>query len=116
MRDQLDRQMAQMTRRSLLSGGAAALVGGGIWEWVRIRRIEDEIPWPLRTGLQIDEQLTRDYFRQTRLAPTFAANRSNRFRSTARLALRTNGALMLTPRHPVDTCRGIVPPHPSASR
>ena len=74
MRDQLGRQMAQMTRRSLLSGGAAALVGAGMWEWVRTRRVEDEIPWPLRTGLQIDEQLTRDYFRETRLAPTLAAD------------------------------------------
>jgi DMSO/TMAO reductase YedYZ molybdopterin-dependent catalytic subunit len=29
------------------------------------------VPWPLRVGLHADEQLARDYFRNTRLARTF---------------------------------------------
>jgi hypothetical protein len=75
MRDELDyetaRQMARMTRRSLLVGGAAALAGGAIWEWIRTRRLDNGVPWPLRVGLEANEQVARDYFRETRLVRTF---------------------------------------------
>ena|SRR5579872_793263 len=73
MRDQLDRQMARMTRRSLLSGGAAALAGGVIWEWTRTRRPEDGVPWPLRAGLGANERLARGYSSEASLARTFPA-------------------------------------------
>src|SRR5262249_5466882 len=39
IRGELDRRMAGMTRRSLLVGGAAALAGGAVWEWIRTRRL-----------------------------------------------------------------------------
>jgi len=74
MRDELDRQMTRLTRRSLLAGGAAATAGAGIWEWIRSRRQDNGVPWPLRAGLGADEELTRDYFRETRLARTFPAD------------------------------------------
>jgi len=71
MRDALDREMARLTRRSFLIGGTAALTGGAIWEWTRTRRLDNGVPWPLRSGLNTDEELTRDYFREVRLAKTF---------------------------------------------
>jgi hypothetical protein len=71
MRDALDREMARLTRRSFLIGGTAALMGGAIWEWIRTRRLDNGVPWPLRSGLNADEELTRDYFRDVRLAKTF---------------------------------------------
>jgi hypothetical protein len=71
MRDALDREMARLTRRSFLAGGTAALTGGAIWEWIRTRRLDNGVPWPLRSGLNTDEELTRDYFREVRLAKTF---------------------------------------------
>jgi hypothetical protein len=71
MRGELDRRMAGMTRRSLLVGGAAALAGGSVWEWIRTRRLDNGVPWPLRAGLNADEELTRDYFREARLVRTF---------------------------------------------
>ena len=60
------------TRRSLLVGGLATLAGLGGWEWLRSRRSDDGIPWPLRVALETNEELSRDYFRDTRLARTFA--------------------------------------------
>ncbi len=64
-------EIGSLTRRSLLTGGAAALAGGAIWEWIRTRRLDNGVPWPLRAGLNLDEELAEDYFRQARLARTF---------------------------------------------
>ncbi len=67
----IDREMARLTRRSLLTGGIAALLGGGIWEWIRTRREDDSEAWPLRAALRLNEQVWRDFSRDTRLARTF---------------------------------------------
>lgn len=68
----VDHEISRRTRRSLLVGGIASLAGFGAWEWLRTRRSADGIPWPLRTALGVDEQLSRDYYRDTRLVRTFA--------------------------------------------
>ncbi|MBO0799668.1 MAG: molybdopterin-dependent oxidoreductase, partial [Blastocatellia bacterium] len=39
--------------------------------WLATRREDDGILWPLRRALEINEDLSRDYFRGTRLSPTF---------------------------------------------
>ncbi len=83
MKDPVDREIGRLTRRSLLTGGVAALAGVGAWEWLRSRRPDDEVAWPLRLGLRTNEQLARDYFRETRLARTFAPSDVE--------SLRTNG-------------------------
>ena len=62
------------TRRSFLTGGIAALAGAGAYSWIRTRAPEDNLPWPLRRSLEANEQLTRAYFRPTRLAPEFDAD------------------------------------------
>ncbi len=67
----VEREMGRKTRRSLLVGGAATLAGAGAWEWLRSRRPEGGISWPLRQALNTNEQLSRDYFRDTRLTRTF---------------------------------------------
>jgi DMSO/TMAO reductase YedYZ molybdopterin-dependent catalytic subunit len=67
----VEREIGRKTRRSFLVGGLAALAGTGAWSWLRSRRPDDEIPWPLRIGLRTNEQLVRDYFSGTRLARTF---------------------------------------------
>src|ERR1700682_4595319 len=70
--DGVDREISGKTRRSLLVGGLATLAGLGGWEWLRSRRNDDGIVWPLRLALQSNEELSRDYFRDTRLVRTFA--------------------------------------------
>lgn len=68
------REIARKTRRSFLVGGIAAVAGAGAWEWLRTRRSDDGVPWPLRIGLRADEQLSRDYFSGNRLARAFPAS------------------------------------------
>jgi hypothetical protein len=68
----VDREMARKTRRSFLVGGVAALAGTGAWSWLRSRRPDDGVPWPLRIGLRVNEQFWRDFFGRNRLVRTFA--------------------------------------------
>ena len=67
-------EMARRTRRSFLTGGVAALAGFGAWEFIRGSHREGQAPWPLRQALEVNEQLSRGYFRAARLAPQFPAD------------------------------------------
>jgi DMSO/TMAO reductase YedYZ molybdopterin-dependent catalytic subunit len=70
--DEVQRQMRRLTRRSFACGAAAALTGLAGWEWLRSRELEEGIPWPFRRVLEFNEGLAQAYYRETRLAPTFA--------------------------------------------
>jgi DMSO/TMAO reductase YedYZ molybdopterin-dependent catalytic subunit len=70
--ERVERQMRAMSRRSFLWGVAALGSGYSGWRWLISRRDEDGVPWPFRRALQNNEELARDYFRTTRLAPTFS--------------------------------------------
>jgi hypothetical protein len=67
-----DRQrLRELTRRSFTTGGLAAFVGtAGLW-WLKSATSVDGLPWPLRKGLQVNEQVSRLAFGPSRLAPTF---------------------------------------------
>jgi hypothetical protein len=67
----VERQMHRLSRRSFLWAGAALIGGYTGWQWLISRRADNGVPWPFRRALEIDEQFARDYFRPTRLAPTF---------------------------------------------
>ncbi len=66
----VEREMRRLSRRSFLSGAAAATAGVGGWRWLATRREDDGIAWPLRRAHEINEQLARDYFRGTRRPAT----------------------------------------------
>ena len=98
----IDREIRRKTRRSLLVGGLTALAGAGAWSWLRSRRPDDEIPWPLRISLRTNEQLARDYFSDARLAQTFGPDRVE--------APRVNGNVGIEDAPPADwslTVEGI---------
>jgi len=67
----VDRDMARRSRRGFIVGGAGALGGFAAWGWLRTRRRDSNLPWPLRRMLEINESFARDYFRPRRLAPEY---------------------------------------------
>jgi DMSO/TMAO reductase YedYZ molybdopterin-dependent catalytic subunit len=69
---EVEERMRRMSRRSFLLGAVAIGSGYTGWRWLISRRDEDGLPWPLRRALQTNEELARDYFKASRLAPTFA--------------------------------------------
>src|SRR5438128_8311767 len=67
----VERQISRMSRRSLLWGAAAVATGLAGQRWLITRRDDDGVPWPFRRALEINEELARDYFKPSRLAPVF---------------------------------------------
>lgn len=84
---EIDRVMRQRSRRSFLTGGAAAVAALAGWRWLSTRHPDDEIPWPLRRALEINEQFARDFFRRSRLAPSFPPARIEKPRVNGREGL-----------------------------
>lgn len=89
---QVRQRMRRQTRRSFLIGGAAALGAVGGWRWLASRRQVSGIPWPLRQGLQLNQQWAQDVLPPQRLSPEL--------RGKAPLGDRLNGDLGLD--DPID--------------
>jgi DMSO/TMAO reductase YedYZ molybdopterin-dependent catalytic subunit len=68
---EIQRKLKVMTRRGLVFGGTAILVGGTAWKWIASRSKADGIAWPLRKVLELDEKVGRATFDPKRLSPTF---------------------------------------------
>ncbi len=84
---ELDRRIRRTTRRSFLAFGAAAAGAAGAWTWVRTRRPDGRLPWPLRRALEVNEQLARDWFASARRAPEFPPERARNPRPNGRIGL-----------------------------
>jgi hypothetical protein len=69
---EVEQQMRRMSRRSFLWSAVAVGSTYTGWRWLISRREDDGIPWPFRRVLENNEALARDYFKNTRRAPTFA--------------------------------------------
>ena len=94
---QVKRRMTMRTRRTFLTGGAAALIAFGGWHWLMTRRDESGVPWPLRQALNVNGELARDFYKPTRLAPDLGSSVS---RGKATLSTRINGDIGLD--NPID--------------
>jgi DMSO/TMAO reductase YedYZ molybdopterin-dependent catalytic subunit len=64
--------MSRLTRRSFLTGGAAALAAAGGFAWLAYGPQDDGVPWFLRRVLRANERLGRGTLSDGRLAPTFS--------------------------------------------
>jgi DMSO/TMAO reductase YedYZ molybdopterin-dependent catalytic subunit len=68
----VDREIRRLTRRSLLTGGIAAVAGVAGITWLATSENEDGIPWPFRRVQRANEALARDVlFSENHLAPEF---------------------------------------------
>ena len=83
-----EREIQRLTRRSFVTGAAAAAAGLGAWSWLRSAAPEDGLPWPLRRLLRFNQGLAESYFSPRRLAPTFPPERVD-------APARTNGLISL---------------------
>ena len=86
---QAEQEMRRLTRRSFLTGGAAALAGLGAWRWLTTATMEDGVPWPLRRALGFNEGLAEALGAPHQLAPTFSHD-------TVQGPARTNGLIGLS--------------------
>jgi DMSO/TMAO reductase YedYZ molybdopterin-dependent catalytic subunit len=80
--------MRRLTRRSFVTGAAAALAGLGGWGWLTTATPEGGVPWPLRRALRFNESLAERFGSPRGLAPTFPPER-------VRGPARTNGLIGL---------------------
>ncbi len=84
----VERDMARRTRRSFFVGGVTALGALGAWEWLKSRRPDGGLAWPLRSVLGANEEFSRDYFRTRRLAPEFPLSQAvQKVRLNARIGM-----------------------------
>ena len=72
------------SRRSFLSGGAAALASVAGWRWLQGRPDDNRIPDVLRAGHEANEALWRTISREQALAPTFDRSESSMLRVNGR--------------------------------
>jgi hypothetical protein len=91
---EVERQIGRLSRRGFVWSGVAVASGLAAFHWLDTRREDEGIPWPFRRVLELNEQLARDYYRNSRRAPTF---------SPQRVGDRVNGDLGLSDDFDPDT-------------
>ncbi len=69
--DDAEKQMRRMSRKSFLQGAAGVAFIFGARHWIDTRRMRQELPWPLRRALQVNEEFWHDFASTGHLAPTF---------------------------------------------
>src|SRR5271165_5296013 len=69
--ESLEPRLRRLSRRGFAYASAAALAGLAGWRWLVTQSAEDELPWPLRRFLALNEHLARAAFGASRLAPEF---------------------------------------------
>ena len=79
----------QRSRRSLLTGGVAALAGLVGWRWVQTQPETNNIPNVLRNGHELNESLWTNLFREDQQARTFSRDSASILRLNGRLGLRS---------------------------
>ena len=85
----LDKELKRHTRRGFITMAVAASAGYAGWKWLRTRPREGGLEWPLRSGLEFNESLSRGYFSTARLSPNFHPSDITRARINGRLGLQS---------------------------
>ena len=78
------------SRRSVLTGGAAAFAGLMGWRWVQTQPTDNRIPGILRDGHELNEAIWSRLFREDHQARTFSRDAASILRVNGRLGLRSD--------------------------
>jgi DMSO/TMAO reductase YedYZ molybdopterin-dependent catalytic subunit len=78
----------QRTRRSLLTGGLAALAGFGGWRWIQDQPADGNIPQVLRDGHELNESIWSRLFRDDQRARTFSQESASILQVNGRIGIR----------------------------
>jgi hypothetical protein len=65
------KEMRRLSRRSFAWAGLAVFSTWGIIHWIFTRRQDDGVPWPLRRGLDLNENLWTDFYDRDRKATIY---------------------------------------------
>ncbi len=76
------------SRRSLLTGGAAAAAGLLGWRWVQTQPADNRIPGVLRNGHEFNENLWSALFRENHQAASFPRSDASILRVNGRIGIR----------------------------
>jgi hypothetical protein len=71
-------EIHRRTRRSLLIGGAAAIIGGSLWQWLNDWPRINGLNAPFRKALDFNAAISRGLFREGALAPEFEQSKAVR--------------------------------------
>ena len=88
-------EIDRRARRGFLIAGAAAVAGGGFWQWLNDRPQVAGLSSPLRKTLEFNARIARRVFRERAIAPEFE-------RSEAVRSFRRNGDIGLSEIRPED--------------
>ena len=83
----VEARIQKMSRRSFLWGALAVGATAGGVKWLGAQRAEDGVAWPLRRGLQTNEELWRNFYRPSRLATIYPASRARKIRVNGNIGL-----------------------------
>lgn len=73
-----EQQIRRRTLKAFGWFGLASLVPVAVWKYIQSQPRVDELPQPLRSVLNVNEQIASTYFSNQHLAPTFAVERAAR--------------------------------------
>ena len=69
--EELTRELRRRSRRGFLVGGLAAIGAVGAYDWVTGSRQENNLPWPQRRVLSVNEKLAHGYLNDRHLMPSY---------------------------------------------
>jgi hypothetical protein len=83
------KEFRQISRRSFIGFGAAGILGGGLYYWLRTRPALTlgGIEYPFRYGLQFNQALAEKYFSHSRLAPEYPKSQVQELRANGAVGL-----------------------------
>lgn len=73
--EELKKELRRRSRRGFLVGGVAAVAGVGGYQWLTGAAQEDNLPWPQRRALALNESLAHAYLSDRHHMPTYSADR-----------------------------------------